>query len=48
MMVASSSMAQEVVDTVGVMQRVARSNSGTERLLQLAWDKPAIMQFKRN
>lgn len=48
MMVASSSMAQEVVDTAGVMQRVARSNSETERLLQLAWDNPAIMQFKRN
>ena len=48
MMVAGSSMAQEVVDTAGVMQRVARSNSETERLLQLAWDNPSIMQFKRN
>ncbi len=48
MMVAGSSMAQEVVDSAGVMQRVARSNSETERLLQLAWDNPAIMQFKRD
>ena len=48
MMVAGQSMAQEAVDTAGVMQRVALSNSETERLLQLAWNNPAIMQFKRN
>lgn len=48
MMVAGQSMAQEAVDTAGVMQRVARSNSESERLLQLAWNNPAIMQFKRN
>ena len=47
-MVAGQSMAQEAVDTAGVMQRVARSNSESERLLQLAWNNPAIMQFKRN
>lgn len=46
--VAGSATAQEAVDTAGVMQRVVSSNSETERLLQLAWGNPAVMQFKRN
>ena len=41
-------MAQEVVDSAGVMQRVSRSIHGTEQLLQLPWNNPAVMQFKRN
>ena len=39
---------QEAIDSAGVMQRVSRSNSENERLLQLAWHNPAVMQFKRN
>lgn len=41
-------MAQIAVDSAGVMQRVSRSNSETERLLQIAWNNPAVMQFKRD
>lgn len=48
MMAVCPAMAQETVDSAGLMQRIARSNSETEQLLQLPWNNPAVMQFKRD
>jgi len=48
MMAVCPAMAQETVDSAGLMQRIARSNHGTEQLQQLPWNNPAVMQFKRD